>query len=53
VVVIPSEHPDFRAHLPEETDVIEFGNLLDVASIKMVGDVIGEIRDRKALTYAP
>src|SRR2546421_322397 len=53
VVVIPSEHPDFRARLGEETEVIEFGNLLDVASIKMVGDVIGEIRDRKALTYGP
>lgn len=53
VVVIPSEHPDFRARLPQETEVIEFGNLLDVASIKMVGDVIDEIRDRKALTYAP
>lgn len=53
VVVIPSEHPDFRARLPAETEVIEFGNLLDVASIKMVRDVIGEIRDRKALTHAP
>lgn len=53
VVVIPSEHPDFRERLPEETEVIEFGNLLDVASIKMVGDVIDEIRDRKALTHAP
>ena len=53
VVVIPSEHPDFRARLPEETEVIEFGNLLDAASIKMVGDVIDEIRDRKALTFAP
>ena len=53
VVVIPSEHPDFRARLSEETEVIEFGNVLDAASIKMVGDVIDEIRDRKALTSAP
>ena len=53
VVVIPSEHPDFRERLPEDTEVIEFGNLLDVASIKMVSDVIDEIRDRKALTHAP
>jgi DNA-binding transcriptional regulator YhcF (GntR family) len=53
VVVIPSEHPDFRERLPAATEVIEFGNLLDVASTKMVGDVIDEIRDRKALTYAP
>lgn len=53
VVVIPSEHPDFRARLPKETEVIEFGNLLDAASIKMVGEVIDEIRDRKALTHAP
>jgi DNA-binding transcriptional regulator YhcF (GntR family) len=52
VVVIPSEHPDFRSRLPEETKVIEFGNLLDVASTRMVGEVIDEIRDRKALTYA-
>jgi DNA-binding transcriptional regulator YhcF (GntR family) len=53
VVVIPSEHPDFRARLPEGTEVIEFGNLLDVASTKMVAEVIDEIRDRKALTHAP
>ncbi len=53
VVVIPSEHPDFRERLPPETEVIEFGNLLDAASIKMVREVIGEIRDRKAVTHAP
>ena len=53
VVVIPSEHPDFRERLSEETDVIEFGNVLDAASIKMVDDLLDEIRDRKALTYAP
>lgn len=53
VVVIPSEHPDFRARLSEGTEVIEFGNVLDAASIKMVGDVIAEIRDRKAVTSAP
>ena len=52
VVIIPSEHPEFRARLPEETDVIEFGNLLDVASTRMVADVIDEIRDRKALRFA-
>jgi DNA-binding transcriptional regulator YhcF (GntR family) len=51
-VVIPSEHPDLRDRLPEGTDVIEFGNVLDVASIKMVRDVIDEIQDLKAIQPA-
>jgi DNA-binding transcriptional regulator YhcF (GntR family) len=51
IVVIPSEHPDLRKRLPEGTEVIEFGNVLDAGSIKMVRDIIDEIRDRKAVDH--
>ncbi|MEA2445997.1 MAG: hypothetical protein QOJ12_3289 [Thermoleophilales bacterium] len=49
IVVIPSEQPELRELLPEDTEVIEFGNVLDEGSIKMVRDIIDEIRDRKAI----
>jgi DNA-binding transcriptional regulator YhcF (GntR family) len=49
IVVIPSEQPELRNRLPEGTEVIEFGNVLDEGSIKMVQDIIDEIRDRKAI----
>jgi GntR family transcriptional regulator len=47
-VVIPSEHPEFRERLSAGTEVIEFGNVLDEASIKMVREIIDDINDRKA-----
>jgi GntR family transcriptional regulator len=49
IVVIPSEQPELRDRLPEGTEVIEFGNVLDEGSIKMVHDIIDEIRDHKAI----
>jgi GntR family transcriptional regulator len=52
-VVIPSEHPDLRDRLPAGTEVIEFGNVLDAGSVKMVRDIIDELRDRKATRPAP
>ena len=48
VVVIPSEMPELAASLDGNVNVIEFGNVLDEASIRMVSEVIEDLRDRKA-----
>lgn len=48
VVIVPSEMPEIRALLDERIEVIEFGNVLDEASIRMVSSVVEEIRERKA-----
>ena len=49
VVVIPTEMPRLRDTLDGQVDVIEFGNILDEASMRMVREVVDEIQDRKAL----
>jgi hypothetical protein len=49
VIVVPSEMPKLRERLPADTEVIEFGNVLDEASMRMVQDVIDDIRDTKAI----
>lgn len=48
VVVVPSEMPELRASINGTVDVIEFGNVLDESSMRMVGEVIDELKDRKA-----
>jgi hypothetical protein len=48
VVVVPSEMPALRAGLGEDVEVIEFGNVLDEASLRMVQEVVDDLRDRKA-----
>ena len=48
VVVVPSEMPELRESLDGKVDVIEFGNVLDESSTRMVAEVVEEIRDRKA-----
>ena len=50
MVVIPTEMPRLRDTLDGKVDVIEFGNILDEASMRMVREVVDEIQDRKALT---
>lgn len=52
VVVVPSEMPELREQINGEVDVIEFGNVLDEASTRMVGEVVDELRDRKATAAA-
>lgn len=49
VIVVPSEMPELRDGLDGRFEVIEFGNVLDEASMRMVQDVIDDIRDDKAL----
>ena len=48
LVVVPSENPDLGEALRDRTQVIEFGNVLDPASRRMVSDVADELRERKA-----
>ena len=48
VVIVPSEMPDLRASLDGSVHVIEFGNVLDEASTRMVREVVDDLRDRKA-----
>jgi|SRR5712691_214986 len=52
VVVVPSEMPELRELVDGKVDVIEFGNVLDEASTRMVGEVVDELRDRKATAGA-
>jgi DNA-binding transcriptional regulator YhcF (GntR family) len=58
IVVVPSENPELHRQVAGKAEVIEFGNVLDVASTRMVSEVVDELRDRKqrgppALTLAP
>lgn len=51
VVVVPSEDPALAAKAVEKardrSKVIEFGNVLDAASRRMVADIVDEIREGK------
>jgi|SRR5580704_8629115 GntR family transcriptional regulator len=48
VVVVPSEMPELGEPLRGKVEIVEFGNVLDEASIRMVQQVVGDIQDRKA-----
>jgi hypothetical protein len=44
--------PELRTAVEDKVDVIEFGNVLDEASMRMVREVVDEIQDQKALSQA-
>jgi DNA-binding transcriptional regulator YhcF (GntR family) len=44
LVVVPSEMPELKAALHGRVRVIEFGNVLDAASLRMVDDVVRDLR---------
>lgn len=48
LVVIPSELPELREQLEDRVRVIEFGNVLDAASIRMVADVVRDLQLTKS-----
>ena len=48
LVVIPSELPRLKQELEGKVKVIEYGNVLDVASLRMVADVVQELQRAKA-----
>jgi DNA-binding transcriptional regulator YhcF (GntR family) len=46
IVVVPSENPDLGDQIRDRVKVIEFGNVLDPASRRMVSEIVDEIRER-------
>ncbi|MEJ2885151.1 GntR family transcriptional regulator [Actinomycetospora aeridis] len=46
VLVVPSEDPGLAGGAGPDTTVVEFGNVLDEGSIRMVGEVMAEMRGR-------
>ena len=48
IVVVPTEMPSLRRELEDRVEVIEYGNVLDEASIQMVSAVVEELRDAKS-----
>ncbi|WP_139978275.1 GntR family transcriptional regulator [Nocardioides litoris] len=47
VVVVPSEDPELNALVKDRSKVLEFGNVLDPASRRMVSDVVDDLRERR------
>jgi GntR family transcriptional regulator len=52
VVVIPSDMPELAQLLQDRVRVIEFGNVLDAASIRMVREVVRDLRASSTATPA-
>jgi len=53
IVVVPTEMPSLRRELEGRVEVIEYGNVLDEASIQMVSAVVDELRDAKLDSEIP
>lgn len=49
LVIIPSELPELKDRLEGRVRVIEYGNVLDTASIRMVMDVVKDLQATKTL----
>lgn len=47
LVVIPSEMPSLKKQLAGKVRVIEFGNVLDAASIRLIAEVVQDMRRAK------
>lgn len=47
LVVVPSENPELRAAVDVHIPTVEFGNVLDAASVRMLADVLDDLKDRK------
>ncbi|MGE0065744.1 MAG: GntR family transcriptional regulator [Solirubrobacterales bacterium] len=47
LVIVPSESPELAKELDGKVPLLEYGNVLDAGSIKMVSDVVDEVRERK------
>ena len=48
LVIVPSESPELAEQLDGRVPLLEFGNVLDAGSIRMVAEVVDEVRERKA-----
>jgi DNA-binding transcriptional regulator YhcF (GntR family) len=47
VVIVPSEDPELAAKVSDRAKIVEFGNVLDSASRRMVVEIVDEVRERK------
>ncbi len=47
LVVVPSENPGLGEQVKHRTKVIDFGNVLDPASRRMVSEIVDELRERQ------
>lgn len=52
LVVVPSEMPELASLLERKVRVIEFGNVLDAASVRMAGEVMRELQLAKLTSVA-
>ena len=50
LVVVPSETPELRAGVEGRAEIIEFGNVLDAASLRTVTQVVADLRSAPAPT---
>ncbi|MFF0145694.1 GntR family transcriptional regulator [Amycolatopsis sulphurea] len=50
LVVVPNEVPEIKERLEGRIEVIEFGNVLDTASIRMVNEVVRDMQAAKRET---
>ena len=47
VVIVPSEAPELGERIRGVAPLVEYGNVLDAGSIRMVSDLVDEVRERK------
>lgn len=47
LVIVPSENPELAEELDGKVPLLEFGNVLDAGSVRIVSDVVDEVRERK------
>jgi GntR family transcriptional regulator len=47
LLVMPSENPELREQVGKAVPVLEYGNVLDEASVRMVVDVLDDLRGRR------
>jgi DNA-binding transcriptional regulator YhcF (GntR family) len=52
LLVVPSENPELREQVGDAVPVVEYGNVLDEASVRMVVDVLDDIRGRRSRSVA-
>jgi DNA-binding transcriptional regulator YhcF (GntR family) len=52
LLVVPSENPELREQVGDAVPVVEYGNVLDEASVRMVGDVLDDLRARRSRSVA-
>jgi DNA-binding transcriptional regulator YhcF (GntR family) len=52
LLVMPSENPELREQVGDAVPVVEYGNVLDEASVRMVVDVLDDLRGRRSRSVA-